>query len=67
MKPKYIASIGIFLTVTGSFVAAINLASMFPNPEYAASWSKVFFSTAIVVLGRIVIYESNNKFNIDKH
>ena len=37
--------IGFLFIVFGSFVAALNLACMFPDPAYAASWGKVFFAT----------------------
>ena len=30
--------VGFFLTVMGGFVAALNLATMFPSATYEASW-----------------------------
>ena len=53
------AIVGFFLTVMGGFVAALNLATMFPNPEYAASWGNVFFATAMAVFGGMVFHKSN--------
>ena len=49
------AIVGFTLTAMGGFVAALNLATMFPNPEYAASWGKVFFAAALTVFGGMVL------------
>ena len=53
------AIVGFFLTVIGGFVAALNLATMFPNTEYAASWGKVFFAMTVSVFGGMVLYKFN--------
>jgi hypothetical protein len=37
--------------VMGSFVAAMNLATMFPNATYEPSWGKVACATALSVFG----------------
>ena len=58
------AIVGFFLTVMGGFVAALNLATMFPNPEYAASWGKVFFATTLAVFGGMVLYKSNEELKL---
>ena len=42
---------GFFLTVMGGFIAALNLATMFPSATYEASWGKVVFATALAVFG----------------
>lgn len=51
--------VGFFLTTMGGFVAALNLATMFPNPEYHASWSKVFFALALSIFGGVMLHKSN--------
>jgi hypothetical protein len=51
-------TIGFLFIVFGSFVAALNLACMFPDPAYAASWGKVFFATAIALFGGVLFYKS---------
>lgn len=51
--------VGFFLTVMGGFVAALNLATMFPNPEYAASWGKTFFALSLSLFGGMLLYKSN--------
>lgn len=53
------AIVGFLLTTMGSFVAAQNLATMFPNPEYAASWGNVFFALALSIFGGMLLYKSN--------
>jgi len=55
------AIVGFFLTTMGGFVAALNLATMFPNPEYAASWGKVFFALTLSIFGGMLLYKSNSR------
>ena len=54
--------VGFFLTVMGGFVAALNLATMFPSETYEASWGKVAFATALAVFGGFL-----NKSNATAH
>lgn len=58
---KVQAITGFVMTAMGGFVAALNLVTMFPNPEYAASWGKVVFATALAVFGGMVLYKSNKR------
>lgn len=51
--------VGFFLTAMGGFIAALNLATMFPNPEYAASWGKAFFALSLSLFGGMLLYKSN--------
>lgn len=54
--------IGFILTVMGGFVAALNLATMFPSATYEASWGKVAFATVLAVFGGFL-----NQSNAEYH
>jgi putative Mn2+ efflux pump MntP len=54
---KMKAVVGFFMTLTGGIVAGINLAIMFPNPEYTASWHKVICAIALAVVGGMMMTE----------
>ena len=49
--------IGFSLIFLGGFVAALNLATMFPNSEYVASWCNLFLASVFAVCGCIVLHE----------
>lgn len=53
--------IGLLFVFLGGFVAAINLVTMFPNPNYSASWRTVSIAIIYVVVG--VILNKRNKQN----
>jgi uncharacterized protein (UPF0212 family) len=56
--------VGFFLTVMGGFVAALNLATMFPSETYEASWGKVAIATALAVFGGF-LNKSNTENTVD--
>jgi len=44
------------LILVAGFVAGLNLAMMFPNPEYEASWFPVMISALIAAFSTFLIY-----------
>jgi len=45
--------LSIFFVFVGSHTVALNLATMYPNPDYAASWFKVAFALILSCFGML--------------
>lgn len=54
------AVIGVLFAVLGSFVAALNLATLYPNPWYKATWTKVLVAAALAAFGVLLTLTRKN-------
>jgi hypothetical protein len=46
---------GFLLIVFGTFVSAMNITLLYPNPEYEASWNKVVISFGLAIVGGTIV------------
>lgn len=47
------AIMGFIMTFLGAFWAALMIATMYPRPEYDASWTRVIIAVIIAIWGGI--------------